>query len=81
MSIIIFKVPFTEEVKISFSEILTVNVFSRLLLERINMHGSILIENISFSRNCHIKTTNCEGRHGRFCLGKVYLQNIATRSQ
>ena len=44
-----------EGVKIRFSEILKVNVFSRSLFERNYMHGSISIESISFSRNCGIK--------------------------
>ena len=50
---------FTEEdVKICFSEILKVNVFSRPLLERNYMQGLISIGNISFSRNCNIKKIN-----------------------
>ena len=36
------------------------------------MHGSISIENISFSRNSDIKTT-CEERDGRLNLCKVYF--------
>ena len=35
------------------------------------MHGSIQIENISCSRYCDIKTTECEERHERFYFGKV----------
>ena len=43
-------------------------------LERNSMRGSISIENISFSRNCDIKTTNVKSMcHGRFYLGNVYL--------
>ena len=34
--------------------------FSRPLFERNYMHGSISIENISFSRNCDIKITNAK---------------------
>ena len=37
---------------------LKVNDFSRTLLEGNCMHGSISIENISFSRYCDIQTTN-----------------------
>ena len=44
--------------KLFLVNILKVNAFSRPLLERNCMHGSILIENMSFSRNCDIKTTN-----------------------
>ena len=62
-----------EDVKIHFSEILKVNVFSRPLLERNYKHGSILKENKLFSRNCDIKATKCEERHGRFYLGKDYF--------
>ena len=51
-----------EDVKICFSEIFIVNVFSRAFLARNYMHGSTSIENISFSRNCDIKT-KCEERH------------------
>ena len=43
------------------------------------MHGYISIENISFSRNCDVKTTKCEERQKRFYLGKVYFLRIATR--
>ena len=49
-----------EDVKIRFGEILKVNVFSRPLLERNYMRGSISIENILFSRNCDIKITNAK---------------------
>ena len=35
-------------------------MFLKHLLERNIIHGSFLIENISFSRNCDIKTTTCE---------------------
>ena len=49
-----------KDVKIIFSEILKVNVFTRPLLESNCMHGSISIENISFSRKCDIKTTNAK---------------------
>ena len=41
-------------------KILKVNVFSRPLLERNYMRGSISIENILFSRNCDIKITNAK---------------------
>ena len=34
-------------------------MFSRPLLGRDYMHGPISIENISFLRNCDIKTTKC----------------------
>ena len=51
----------TEEgVKICLSEILEVNAFSRPLLERNYMRRSFSIENISFSRNCDIKTTKAK---------------------
>ena len=43
-----------EDVNIRFSRILKGNVFSRP--EQNYMHGSISIENISFSRNCYIKS-------------------------
>ena len=46
--------------KFVFSEILKVGCFSRHLLERNYMCGSISIENISFSRNCDIKITNAK---------------------
>ena len=52
--------------------------FSRPLLERNYMHGSILIKNISFSRSCDIKTTKCKEHHRRFYLGKVYSKNSNT---
>ena len=55
-----------------FSNILKVKVISRPFHERNYIHGSILMENRSFSRNCDIKTTKCEERHGRFYLGKVW---------
>ena len=42
---------------------LKINVFSRPLLDQNYMYGSISIKNISFSKNCDIKTTK---------LGKVY---------
>ena len=48
----------TEDVKISFSEILKVNVFSRPLFERNYIQDSISKEKISFSINCDIKRTN-----------------------
>ena len=41
--------------KIRWSEILKVNVFSRPLLQRNYIRGSISINIISFSRNCDIK--------------------------
>ena len=44
-----------EDVNIRFSRILKVNVFSRP--EQNYMDESISIENISFSRNCDIKST------------------------
>ena len=47
-----------DDEKICFSEILKVNVFPRNLLEQNCMHGSISIEDISFSRNCDIETSN-----------------------
>ena len=52
---------FTEEdVKICFSEILKVNIIQDPYLNENFMHGSISIENISFSRNCYIKITNAK---------------------
>ena len=48
-----------ENVKIRCCEILKVNLFSRPSLERNCMHESVLIENISFSRNFDIKITQC----------------------
>ena len=42
------------------------------------MHISIWIENISFSRNCDIKTLKWKEHHGRFHLGKVHLKNSNT---
>ena len=62
-----------ENVNIRFSEILNVSVFSRRLLEGNCMHGFISIENISFLRNCDIKTTKCEERHGHSYFCNVYL--------
>ena len=47
-----------EDVNICSSEILKVNVFPRTLLEQNYMRISILIENISSSRNCYMKTSN-----------------------
>ena len=47
--------------------------FPRPLLEQNYMHGSISIENISFSRNCDIKTIKLKEHHRRFYLGKVYF--------
>ena len=47
--------------------------FRRNSMERNYMHGSIFIENISFSRNCDIKTITREWRHGRSYLGKIYF--------
>ena len=63
------------QLKVSYhrSEIIKVSVFSRPLLERSYIHGSISMGNISFSRNCDIKTTKYEELHGRFYIGKVYL--------
>ena len=54
--------------------------FEGPLLKRNYMHISISIENISFLRNCDIKTTKCEERHRRFYLGNVCLK-IATRAR
>ena len=42
------------------------------------MHRFISIENISFSRNCDIKTTKCEESHRCFYLGKAYSRNSYT---
>ena len=41
------------------------------------MHGSI--ENLSFLRNCDIKTTKCEEHHERFYFG-LYLKFISKNS-
>ena len=67
------------DIKICFSE----NVYFKRsmrflgsLHERNNMQGSILIENISFSRNCDNSTTTC---HRQFYFRKVCFGKIATR--
>ena len=49
-----------EDVNIRLSEILKVNVFSRPLLERNYMRGSISIENLLFSRNYGIQTIDAK---------------------
>ena len=61
------------DVKISLSEILKVNVFSRPLFERNYIQDSISKEKISFSINCDIKRTKCTERLRRFYLGKAYF--------
>ena len=48
-------------------------MFFQDLYLRNYMHGCISTDNISFSRNCDIKATKWEERHGHFHLDKVYF--------
>ena len=52
--------------------------FPRHLLERNDMHGSISIENISFSRNCDIKQQNTKSVTGASIWVKFISKNSNT---
>ena len=51
-------------------------ILSEPVLEQNYMHSSILIENISFTRYCNIKTTKYEERHGRLYFDKFTFKSI-----
>ena len=66
----------TEDVKVHFSEILKVIVFSRSLLDRNYMHKSIFKRKPIVFKILWYQNNKMQGASGSFYLGKVYLKKL-----